>query len=132
METGYIYKWLEPVAGLKFSPTSVDQVTANGFATDKNTLSELTKIAEEKDMKEAILFLTNMQRINALDTYINSFCKGIQQNVYDNSILHPQINQVRTATGRLSSSKPNFQNLPRVVQLELEKLLSLGLNKVRY
>tara|TARA_R100001129_G_scaffold81215_3_gene55322 strand:+ start:2830 stop:4965 length:2136 start_codon:yes stop_codon:yes gene_type:complete len=111
--TGYIYKWLEPVAGLKFSPTSVDQVTANGFATDKNTLSELTKIAEEKDMKEAILFLTNMQRINALDTYINSFCKGIQQNVYDNSILHPQINQVRTATGRLSSSKPNFQNLPR-------------------
>ena len=111
--TGFIYRWLEPVAGLKFSPTSVDQVTANGFATDKNTLSELTKIAEEKDMKEASLFLTNMQRINALDTYINSFCKGIQQNVYDNSILHPQINQVRTATGRLSSSKPNFQNLPR-------------------
>ena len=111
--TGFIYTWLEPVAGLKFSPTSVDQVTANGFATDKNTLSELTKIAEEKNMEEAILFLTNMQRINALDTYINSFCKGIQQNVYDNSILHPQINQVRTATGRLSSSKPNFQNLPR-------------------
>jgi DNA polymerase I-like protein with 3'-5' exonuclease and polymerase domains len=111
--TGYTYKQLKEIAGFKFSPTSVDQVTANGFATDKTTFGSLAEIAEAKGLNEAHTFLTNMQRINALDTYINSFCKGIQQNVYENGILHPQINQVRTATGRLSSSKPNFQNLPR-------------------
>jgi len=111
--TGYTYKQLPEVAGFKFSPTSVDQVTANGFATDKATFGSLVEIAEQQGMDKASLFLSNMQRINALDTYINSFCKGIQQNVYDNGILHPQINQVRTSTGRLSSSKPNFQNLPR-------------------
>ena len=111
--TGYTYKKLQEVAGFKFSPTSVDQITANGFATDKATFGSLAEIAEAQGLDKAHKFLTNSQRINALNTYINSFCKGIQQNVYDNGILHPQINQVRTSTGRLSSSKPNFQNLPR-------------------
>jgi len=121
--TGYTYKNLPEVAGFKFSPTSVDQVTANGFATDKTTLGALVEIAEHQSMDKATLFLSNMQRINALDTYINSFCKGIQQNVYDNGILHPQVNQVRTATGRLSSSKPNFQNLPRGSTAKVRKAI---------
>mgnify|MGYP001381819589 CR=1 FL=1 len=75
--TGYTYKQLKDIAGFKFSPTSVDQVTANGFATDKTTFGSLAEIAEAKGLNEAHTFLTNMQRINALDTYINSFCKGI-------------------------------------------------------
>ncbi len=121
--TGYAYKKLQDVAGFRFSPTSVDQVTANGFATDKTTFGILAKIAQDKGLNDAYLFLDNMQRVNALDTYINSFCKGIQQNVYENGILHPQINQVRTATGRLSSSKPNFQNLPRGSTAKVRKAI---------
>lgn len=110
--TGYVYDATSDVAGFKFSPTHVQQVMSHGFATDKTTLAGLAVIAKQHNLEVAHQFLTNMQRINALDTYINSFCKGIRKNVI-NGILHPQVSQVRTGTGRLSSSNPNFQNLPR-------------------
>ena len=110
--TGYLYDATKSIAGFKFTPTHIQQVTAHGFATDKTTLGGLAAIAKQNNLDVAHTFLSNMQRINALDTYINSFCKGIRKNVI-NTILHPQLSQVRTGTGRLSSSRPNFQNLPR-------------------
>jgi len=110
--TGYLYDATKSIAGFKFTPTHIQQVTAHGFATDKTTLGGLAAVAKQNNLEVAHKFLSNMQRINALDTYINSFCKGIRKNVINN-VLHPQLAQVRTGTGRLSSSRPNFQNLPR-------------------
>lgn len=43
----------------------------------------------------------------------NGQITGMLQFVEPDSIIHHQLNNCSTITGRLSSSKPNFQNLPR-------------------
>lgn len=43
----------------------------------------------------------------------NGKVSGMLQFVEPDSIIHHQLNSCSTITGRLSSSKPNFQNLPR-------------------
>ena len=43
----------------------------------------------------------------------NGTQSGMLQYVEPSSIIHHQLNNCSTITGRLSSSKPNFQNLPR-------------------
>lgn len=44
---------------------------------------------------------------------VNGKVTGMLQFVEPTSIIHHQLNNCSTVTGRLSSSKPNFQNLPR-------------------
>lgn len=44
---------------------------------------------------------------------VNGKVSGMLQFVEPTSIIHHQLNNCSTVTGRLSSSKPNFQNLPR-------------------
>lgn len=108
--TGVQYQKTETVAGLKLSPSGYDDTAAVGFATDADTLDLLIAKARSPLAKE---FLTSMVRANALETYLASFVEGIRKHVGSNCILHPRLNQCITATGRLSSTEPNFQNQPR-------------------
>lgn len=48
-----------------------------------------------------------------LGTYYQKGDKGMLKLVQEGDIIHHQLNNVQTETGRLSSSKPNMQNLPR-------------------
>lgn len=107
--TGYYYVPTTAYAGFKLTPLNSEYVTIGGFSSDKITLNGFL----ETDISDkAKSFIKDVLRMNAIDTYLKSFVEGIQKNVYDN-ILHTSFNQCLTATGRLSSSNPNFQNLPR-------------------
>jgi len=48
-----------------------------------------------------------------LDTYLSSFVEGITTYTKADGMLHVKLRQSTTATGRLSSTEPNMQNMPR-------------------
>ncbi len=108
---GVVYMPSTRRAGFNVRPLSSEYATINGFSTDKLTIDDL--IASGSLSEEAELFLKKLQRVNALDTYLTSFVDGIRKGVRENALCHPNFNQCVTATGRLSSSGPNFQNFPR-------------------
>lgn len=110
---GLKFKDLPEVAGFKFNPPDANWVTANGFATDKEHIEVLVGVARSKGMKEAEDFLQAVIRLNAVNTYLDSFINGIKRNTRHDALLHAAFNQTRTSTGRLSSSGPNMQNMPR-------------------
>ena len=110
---GVIYDPIDKIAGFCLVPNTVQDVSANGFSTDKKTLNFLLAQAQRRGKLDAIEFLQGMRRLNALNVYLSSFCGGIRRNTRSNGILHTTYNQCITSTGRLSSSDPNFQNQPR-------------------
>ena len=109
--TGFIYKELGDIAGLKVNPT-LALASAGGFKTDKHTLVELERGQNNQEVKK---FLNSLIRLSAIDTYRSSFIEGIFKNMVNSTdnILHANFNQCTTATGRLSSSNPNLQNMPK-------------------
>ena len=108
--TGFQYKELSEMAGLQVTPT-VALASAGGFKTDKNTLVELEKTQRNPEVKK---FLNSLIRLSAIDTYRSSFIEGIKKGIREgDTILHANFNQCITATGRLSSSNPNLQNMPK-------------------
>ena len=111
--SGLSYDKTEEVAGFKLMPSGVNDVSSGGFGTDKETLEALINKAKMKKNDRAVEFLTAIIRVSALDTYINSFVKGIERGTQENGILHAKFNQAITSTGRLSSTDPNLQNQPR-------------------
>ena len=110
---GYTLMSNGKIAGLKLVPKSPMDASVNGFKTDKGTIKALIGQAENKGNLQAVQFLKAMSRLNAISTYLNSFVEGIQKYTRPDGRLHAQFNQTITRTGRLSSSNPNFQNLPK-------------------
>ena len=111
--SGIAFTNTDTVAGLKLVPKTVQDISANGFVTSKKAVVPLLEQAQRKNNHLAVEFLNSMQRLNAITTYLSSFCGGIRRNTRPNGLLHTTFNQCVTATGRLSSSDPNFQNQPR-------------------
>jgi len=111
--SGYMYRDSTTIAGLKFIAPTSKWVSANGFGTGKENLMFLEGIARSKNMKEAELFLRNVRRLSAVDTYLSSFVEGIATHVKSDGKLHVRLLQHRTGTGRLSGADPNMQNMPR-------------------
>lgn len=72
---------------------------------DKYALKELARagVDQAKDLMEYRAASKLVNSYTNLDKKIHPF----------DGMLHPSYNQARTATGRLSSSKPNFQQLPK-------------------
>ena len=110
---GYKFLNTDKVAGLKFNAPSAKWVSANGFKVNKVNLSLLQNIAKNRNMTEAVEFLSNLQRLSALDTYLSSFVEGIETHTKADGKLHVRLLQHRTATGRFSGADPNMQNMPR-------------------
>lgn len=83
----------------------VDKVGKNGsYSVDK---SHLKKLRDQHDVIDLILdYRKTVSLIN--------FCKQLQNIHPVTKRLHGQFNQLGTATGRFSSSKPNLQNIPNV------------------
>tara|TARA_R100001086_G_scaffold166796_1_gene90497 strand:- start:1474 stop:3006 length:1533 start_codon:yes stop_codon:yes gene_type:complete len=107
--TGICYDYINEAAGLRIVPRGVEDTCAAGFKTDKETLDqilpELEGVAHE--------FVEKYIKYSKIRTYLNTFVDSLDKFQDENSYIHPQFNQCITATGRLSSSKPNFQNMPR-------------------
>jgi len=110
---GYLFNSTKSIAGLKFSPPNAKWVSANGFTINKTYLETLANVAKKNNMQNAVNFLTDLQRLSALDTYLSSFVEGINAYVKEDGMLHVRLLQHRTATGRFSGADPNMQNMPR-------------------
>ena len=101
------------IGGLKFNAPNAKWVSNNGFSVNKNNLGTLYTMAKHKKMTSAMNFLSDLQRLSALDTYLSSFVEGIQTHIKPDGRLHVRLLQHRTATGRFSGADPNMQNMPR-------------------
>ena len=116
---GVVYTSTGEVAGFKIIPRTARDTASAGFKTDKVTLED--RITElEGDGRE---FCEAYIRYNALRTYLSTFVEGMKNNVDENSFIHPEFMQCVTATGRLSSRNPNFQNMPRGSTFAIRKVV---------
>jgi hypothetical protein len=119
---GYIFKSTKDVAGLKFSPPNHKWASANGFATAKENLEILERVAKSKGMTEAEEFLKIVRRLSALDSYLSNFVEGIRNFMKPDGMLHVRLQQHITATGRFSGANPNLQNMPRGSTFPVKKV----------
>ncbi|MDP8213139.1 MAG: DNA polymerase I [Candidatus Zapsychrus exili] len=78
--------------------------TKTGFSTDEGVL---TKLAKTYEFPKLLLEYRQIAKLKS--TYIDALPKLIDE---DTGRIHAQFNQTGTETGRLSSSKPNLQNIP--------------------
>ena len=119
---GYLLTNLGSVGGLRFKPPSAKWASANGFSTSKQNLEILEKAARVKGMTDAVDFLSKVRRLSAIDTYLSSFVDGIRTYTKQDGKLHVRLNQHIAATGRLSSTNPNMQNMPRGMTFPVKKV----------
>jgi DNA polymerase I-like protein with 3'-5' exonuclease and polymerase domains len=106
---GTTYQDLPDRGGLNLSPR-VSLASAGGFKTDKGTLTTLLNEVTDPEAKK---FLESIVRLSAIETYRSAFIEGIRKGIKSDGLLHANFNQCITATGRLSSSSPNLQNMPK-------------------
>ncbi len=78
--------------------------TKTGYSTDERTLQSL---ASEHPLPALILEYRHFAKLKS--TYVDALAAMINPNT---DRVHTSFNQAVTATGRLSSSKPNLQNVP--------------------
>ncbi|TKZ29180.1 DNA polymerase, partial [Brachyspira catarrhinii] len=78
--------------------------TKTGFSTDEEVLSELSK-----KYKIAQDMMTYRKYAKLKNTYLDVFPTLVNKST---NRIHASFNQTVTATGRLSSSEPNLQNIP--------------------
>ena len=117
---GYIYSSIAKIAGFRQRPRNVYDIAESGFRTDKLTLNKIAAEAEG-EFKE---FIDAIVRHNAVDTYLNTFVEGLKNFTNEKGFLHPKFMQAITATGRLSSRDPNFQNQPRGKTFPIRKVVT--------
>jgi DNA polymerase I-like protein with 3'-5' exonuclease and polymerase domains len=116
---GFTYSNMAKLAGFNQRPRSVYDVSDSGFKTDRLTLNKIAGEAEG-EFRE---FIDAILRHNAISTYLNTFVEGLQNFTNENGLLHPKFMQAVTATGRLSSRDPNFQNQPRGGTFPIRKVI---------
>ena len=122
---GYKYISMGRVAGFQQRPRSVYDIAEAGFRTDRITLSKIAGEAEG-EFKQ---FIDSIVRHNAVDTYLNTFVTGLKNFTNEKGFLHPKFMQAITATGRLSSRDPNFQNQPRGKTFPIRKVVTSRFDK---
>lgn len=120
---GAVYIKTGQTAGLKLVPLSPAYASINGFKVDKTINKLLIRQAKEKGNDLAVEYLEKMSRLNAVNTYLNSFVHGIKTWVREDGLLHANFNQTVARTGRLSSSGPNFQNIPKGGKFPVRKCI---------
>ncbi|MGY4707313.1 DNA polymerase I [Candidatus Bipolaricaulota sp. J31] len=110
---------LYELAGSRFNPNSTPQVreilyerlklpviakTKTGPSTDAQVLRELSRLHE---------FPAKLLAYRELEKLRNTYVEKLPQYVHPKTgRIHTSFNQTGTATGRLSSSEPNLQNIP--------------------
>jgi DNA polymerase I len=118
-ELGALQKRIVELAGEDFNVNSSQQLavilfeklklkpikkTSTGWSTDVSVLSAL---AEEHDLPAAILEYRQVAKLQS--TYVETLPLLADEGT---NLIHTSYNQAVAATGRLSSSDPNLQNIP--------------------
>ena len=106
------------VVGLGITPLPKSEISKSTdelkyYKTGKNVFPMLKTVTLHQ--KLIIALLSKLSSVNkVITTFINSEKKtGLMNKIGIDGKLHTNYNQTVTATGRLSSSNPNSQNLPR-------------------
>lgn len=120
--TGIVYIDLNERAGFCMKPQNIAWTTVGGFSTNQTFLEELVMQAKDAGKTDAATFLEKLMRLSSVTSYLSTFVGGIKAFKQNDSILHPNYNQCITATGRLSSTKPNLQNQPREQTFPIRKV----------
>jgi len=121
IELKTLEKEIYSLAGEEFNINSSQQLGVILFEklnlkTDKKTKKKtnystdvqvLTKLAQTHELPERLLRYRTLGKLKS--TYVDSLQKLINK---DSGRIHTSFNQTITVTGRLSSSKPNLQNIP--------------------
>lgn len=108
-----------PFQGLGFKPNKKDECKKKGFyKTNKAVLATLNP-----KTKAQKYFLATIEELSRVEKIYTTYLEGMEKHIQQDSIIHPSFNQTFTVTGRLSSSQPNFQNLPRGKTDEVAKRL---------
>jgi len=100
------------IDGLGFKPLPKTKRMDGYYKTDKATISQLTaKTPEQKRIKALLADYGQAKKVK--ETLRGLGNKGLVNKICKDGKIHPNLNQTVTTTGRLSSSDPNSQNMPR-------------------
>jgi len=117
-DLGRLTRKIYQIAGEEFNINSTKQLaeilfeklklptvkkTKTGFSTD---VSVLEKLAEDHEVPKLLLEYREKSKLKS--TYVDA----LPEMVDPEGLIHSSFNQTVTATGRLSSSDPNLQNIP--------------------
>lgn len=86
--------------------------TKNGYSTGAEVLN---KLADKHPIVEAVLEFRTLAKLKS--TYVDGLLPMIDA---DDGRIHSSFNQTVTATGRISSTEPNLQNIPVRTELGRE------------
>lgn len=105
---------------LKLEPAKKNK---NGYSTDVETLE---KIRDKHFIVEKILEYRQLAKLNS--TYVEGMIPYINERT---GRIHTYFHQTITATGRLSSTEPNLQNIPTRTEIgkKLRKVFKAGSDK---
>ena len=90
-------------------PLPRSELKSGGFSTEDKTLRKLKATAAAKTVVALILDRRTTQ--TQIDRYFRGIPKKYIEMGWQNNIVHGQLHHVVAATGRLSSSNPNVQNI---------------------
>ncbi|MBD5135871.1 MAG: DNA polymerase I [Lachnospiraceae bacterium] len=86
--------------------------TKTGYSTAANVLE---KLADEYPVVSDILRYRQLTKLNS------TYAQGLSAYINDDGRIHGTFNQTITATGRISSTEPNLQNIP--IRMEIGKAI---------
>ena len=89
--------------------------TKDNYSTSKDILDKL------KDKYEIVNLILDFRTINKIKS---NYVTSLINEIYDDGRIHTIYNQTLTKTGRLSSERPNLQNIP--IRDELGRLIRKG------
>lgn len=92
-------------------------------STDEDTLVELRLTVKNPENPKAI-FLDNLLELRGLKKMYTTYIDGWHDKVQDDDRIHGQFKIIGTTSGRLSSSEPNLQQIPKTsVDANIKKQL---------
>lgn len=92
-------------------------------STDEDTLVELRLTIKDSESPKAI-FLDNLLELRGLKKMYTTYIEGWHDKVQDDDRIHGQFKIIGTTSGRLSSSEPNLQQIPKTsVDANIKKQL---------
>ena len=117
---GIVYINNLETAGFSLKPLTAMDCTAHGFKTDSATLNNCLTSDISSNAKA---YIRAYCEYSSIKTYLRTFVEGIEKAVTNKDFIHPSFMQCVTATGRLSSRSPNFQNMPRANTFPVRKTI---------
>ena len=108
---------------IKYTKDKKTNRDTNKPSTDEDTLVELRLTVKDSESPKAI-FLDNLLELRGLKKMYTTYIEGWHDKVQDDDRIHGQFKIIGTTSGRLSSSEPNLQQIPKTsVDANIKKQL---------